>query len=126
MWAARAPRVLYPRGFSAIYEMGEHVNRALASPGRTIAPSAFVKNLRVLSKTFRKGRQEDAHEFARCLLEAMHKKCVDAARPKPPEAGRVGESGGERGVRSIPCTPPHFKRVTRLHSPFLIIHSSVT
>jgi ubiquitin carboxyl-terminal hydrolase 36/42 len=52
-------------GFSAIYEMGEHINRALASPGRTISPNAFVKNLRVLSKTFRKGRQEDAHEFAR-------------------------------------------------------------
>jgi ubiquitin carboxyl-terminal hydrolase 36/42 len=41
-------------GFSAIYEMGEHVNRALASPGRHIAPVNFVRNLRVLSKTFRK------------------------------------------------------------------------
>eukprot|EP00227_Mantoniella_beaufortii_P020801 CAMPEP_0197600748 /NCGR_PEP_ID=MMETSP1326-20131121/33910_1 /TAXON_ID=1155430 /ORGANISM="Genus nov. species nov., Strain RCC2288" /LENGTH=425 /DNA_ID=CAMNT_0043167883 /DNA_START=185 /DNA_END=1459 /DNA_ORIENTATION=- len=79
-------------GFSAIYEMGEHVNRALASPGRAIAPVSFVKNLRALSKTFRKGRQEDAHEFARCLLDAMHKKCVDAARPKPPEGSARSET----------------------------------
>jgi len=69
-------------GFSALYEMGEHIVRALNSSGRTIAPVAFVKNLRALSKTFRKGRQEDAHELARCLLDALHKKCVDNVRPK--------------------------------------------
>jgi ubiquitin carboxyl-terminal hydrolase 36/42 len=72
--------------------MGEHVNKALASPGRTISPCAFVRNLRLLSKTFRKGRQEDAHEFARCLLDAMHKKCVDVARPKPPEGSARSET----------------------------------
>ena len=71
--------------FSAIYEMGEHVCRALAGERRVVSPSAFVKNLRSISKTFRKGRQEDAHEFARCLLDAMHEKCVEHARPKPPK-----------------------------------------
>ena len=73
------------QSFSAIYEMGEHVCRALGGERRVVSPSAFVKNLRSISKTFRKGRQEDAHEFARCLLDAMHEKCVDAARPKPPK-----------------------------------------
>ena len=68
--------------FNALYELGEHIVRALSSSGRTIAPIAFVKNLRALSKTFRKGRQEDAHEFVRCLLDAMHKRCVDFVRPK--------------------------------------------
>ena len=69
-------------GFNALYELGEHIVRALNSSGRTIAPIAFVKNLRALSKTFRKGRQEDAHEFVRCLLDAMHKRCVDVVKPK--------------------------------------------
>ena len=32
--------------FSAIYEMGEHVCRALAGERRVVSPSAFVKNLR--------------------------------------------------------------------------------
>ena len=68
--------------FNALYELGEHIVRALNSSGRTIAPIAFVKNLRALSKTFRKGRQEDAHEFVRCLLDAMHKRCVDVVKPK--------------------------------------------
>ena len=80
--------------FSALYEMGEHVSRALGREGRrhTIAPATFVKNLRALSKTFRKGRQEDAHEFARCLLDAMHKRCVDAVRPKPKEGSARSET----------------------------------
>ncbi|EEH54020.1 uncharacterized protein MICPUCDRAFT_20295, partial [Micromonas pusilla CCMP1545] len=79
---------------NALYEMGEHVSRALGREGRrhTIAPATFVKNLRALSKTFRKGRQEDAHEFARCLLDAMHKRCVDAARPKPKEGSARSET----------------------------------
>lgn len=79
-------------GFNAIFEMGEHVTRALNAPGRAIAPVAFVKNLRALSKTFRKGRQEDAHEFTRCLLDAMHKRCVESARPKPPEGSPRSET----------------------------------
>ena len=40
-----------------------------------VPPTAFVKNIRALSKTFKKGRQEDSHEFARCLLDSMHKRC---------------------------------------------------
>ena len=80
--------------FDALFEMGEHVCKALraGSGGPAVAPVTFVKNLRSVSKTFRKGRQEDAHEFARCLLDAMHKRCVDAARPKPPEGSARAET----------------------------------
>ena len=79
--------------FNALYEIGEHVARALNSSGRTIAPVAFVKNLRALSKTFRKGRQEDAHELARCLLDAMHKKSVEIVKPKiSPNSARAETS----------------------------------
>ena len=79
--------------FNALYEIGEHVARALNSSGRTIAPVAFVKNLRALSKTFRKGRQEDAHELARCLLDAMHKKSVEIIKPKiSPNSARAETS----------------------------------
>tara|TARA_B100001996_G_scaffold43609_1_gene31490 strand:- start:417 stop:1394 length:978 start_codon:yes stop_codon:yes gene_type:complete len=79
--------------FNALYEIGEHVARALNSSGRTIAPVAFVKNMRALSKTFRKGRQEDAHELARCLLDAMHKKSVEIVKPKiSPNSARAETS----------------------------------
>lgn len=78
--------------FNAMYEIGEHVARALNSSGRTIAPTAVVKNMRALSKTFRKGRQEDAHELARCLLDAMHKKCVELVKPKISPNSARGET----------------------------------
>ena len=84
--------------------MGEHVNRALNAPGRAIAPVAFVKTC-ALSKTFRKGRQEDAHEFARCLLDAMHKRCVEAARPKPRGIPSKRDHVRVAGVRRSPAQP---------------------
>ena len=52
----------------------EHVKRALCGPSRSpvVSPDRIVKNLRSLSRLFRPGRQEDAHEFARLLMSAMH------------------------------------------------------
>ena len=85
-------------GFDAVYEMGEHICRALGGGDgngnvpRAIAPVSLVKNLRSISKTFRKGRQEDAHEFARCVLDAMHKRQCDAATPKVKEGSRRSET----------------------------------
>ena len=85
-------------GFDAVYEMGEHICRALGGGDgngkgpRAIAPVSLVKNLRSVSKTFRKGRQEDAHEFARCVLDAMHKRQCDAATPKVKEGSRRSET----------------------------------
>lgn len=33
---------------------------------------------------FRLGRQEDAHEYLRCLLDAMHESCLAHLKPRPP------------------------------------------
>lgn len=79
-------------GFNPVYEMGEHICRALNGGNGAIAPIGLVKNLRALSKTFRKGRQEDAHEFARCLLDAMHKKICDVSKPKAKEGSARSET----------------------------------
>ena len=35
-------------------------------------------------RRFRLGRQEDSHEFLRCLLDAMHEACLKPLVPKPP------------------------------------------
>lgn len=60
-------------GFSALFEIAEHIKRALGAPGRVVSPASIVKNLRAIGRSFRLGRQEDAHEFARYLIEAMQK-----------------------------------------------------
>lgn len=37
------------------------------------------------SRSFRLGRQEDSHEFLRCLLDGMHEACLRRFKPnKPP------------------------------------------
>jgi hypothetical protein len=69
------------------------LNRQQAGQQRSVFPSAFVKGLRgafifqvlcnpaVIGKHFKNGRQEDAHEFLRCLLETMQKSSLAGLPP---------------------------------------------
>ncbi|CAO2839632.1 unnamed protein product [Amaranthus hypochondriacus] len=68
-------------GFCALCAMQKHVNRALQSTGRILAPKDLVSNLRCISRTFRNARQEDAHEYMIHLLESMHKCCLPSGVP---------------------------------------------
>ncbi|KAL2633666.1 hypothetical protein R1flu_005145 [Riccia fluitans] len=63
-------------GFCAFCALQEHVSQALTSAGRVVAPNKLAKNLRSISRSFRMCRQEDAHEYMRYLLEALHKCCI--------------------------------------------------
>ena len=60
--------------FDAMQVFQRHVNTVLRSPGGAIPPHMFSKSLKLLSgNKFRLGRQEDAHEYFRCLVESMEK-----------------------------------------------------
>jgi hypothetical protein len=59
----------------AMCEMEQHVQAALTST-RAIKPQRIVTKLKVWGKHFRKGRQEDAHEFLRYFTDAMQKACL--------------------------------------------------
>lgn len=50
--------------------------------GRVLQPRELVMNLRHVSKSFRIGRQEDAHEFFRLLVDAMQRSCLRKAHIK--------------------------------------------
>ena len=94
-------------GFSALFETAEHIKRALSSPGRVLAPRAIVQNLRAIGRTFRAGRQEDAHEFARHLMEGMQR---DASGRRPQPAGVadtsfVGQARARHPPRRTPTDP---------------------
>jgi ubiquitin carboxyl-terminal hydrolase 36/42 len=56
--------------FCAFCLLENHVKRAIDGPRGSIAPSDLNRNLRLISKSLRPGRQEDAHEFLRRLVEA--------------------------------------------------------
>ncbi|KAI7838812.1 hypothetical protein COHA_007427 [Chlorella ohadii] len=72
-------------GFYPIQLARELVSRSLAHHSRgPHAPLAFAKSLRRISRSFRLGRQEDAHEFLIALLDAMHEASIAHMQPKPP------------------------------------------
>jgi ubiquitin carboxyl-terminal hydrolase 36/42 len=78
-------------GFCAFCELAK-VSTALSSgSGRdAIRPKGMVLNVRTMGRQFRRGRQEDAHEFLRCLLDSMQKACLRMVPPKQPR--RVQET----------------------------------
>ncbi|KAG0327777.1 Ubiquitin carboxyl-terminal hydrolase 36 [Dissophora globulifera] len=55
----------------------KHVARCFShSMNEAIAPKVIVGRLRNIGKQFRIGRQEDSHEFARYLIDALQKSCL--------------------------------------------------
>ncbi|CAO3563070.1 unnamed protein product [Mortierella alpina] len=57
--------------------MEKHVSRCFThSMNDAITPKAIVGRLRNIGKQFRIGRQEDSHEFARHLIDALQKSCL--------------------------------------------------
>eukprot|EP01138_Halocafeteria_seosinensis_P006115 gb/GECG01006252.1/.p1 GENE.gb/GECG01006252.1/~~gb/GECG01006252.1/.p1 ORF type:complete len:762 (+),score=90.99 gb/GECG01006252.1/:1-2286(+) len=57
-----------------------------------IKPIPIIKRLPFINRSFSIGRQEDAHEFLRCLLYALHKAELKNAGLKESKAGRRGET----------------------------------
>mmetsp|Transcript_44398 Transcript_44398/g.172551 ORF Transcript_44398/g.172551 Transcript_44398/m.172551 type:complete len:729 (-) Transcript_44398:654-2840(-) len=49
---------------------------------RVVTPTSFVQNQRVICRTFKPGRQEDAHEFVRHVLDGMVKSSLRSSGRK--------------------------------------------
>ncbi|XP_070579458.1 ubiquitin carboxyl-terminal hydrolase 36-like [Ptychodera flava] len=60
-------------GFCMICELQRHVARAFHQSGSVIRPMIIIQKIKNIGKQFRYGHQEDAHEFLRCITEAMQK-----------------------------------------------------
>jgi len=69
--------------FDVMQIFSQHVNTVLRSPGAVVPPHKFSRSLRMLSSRFRLGRQEDAHEYFRCLVESMEKSYTSKVSKKP-------------------------------------------
>lgn len=62
--------------FCMLCEMEKHVKRIKNSSGSAIKPISIVQRLKYINKSFQFGRQEDAHEFLRYILDHMWKACL--------------------------------------------------
>lgn len=62
--------------FCMLCEMEKHIKRIKNSNGTPIKPISIVQRLKYINKSFQFGRQEDAHEFLRYIIDHMWKACL--------------------------------------------------
>ena len=63
-------------GFCMLCELEKHIKRAKSSNGDPIKPISIVQRLKYINKSFQYGRQEDAHELLRYIIDHMWKACL--------------------------------------------------
>ncbi|XP_074647848.1 uncharacterized protein LOC141903569 [Tubulanus polymorphus] len=64
-------------GFCMVCELQRHIKRCFENGGQTIRPHSILVKLKLIAKHMHWGRQEDAHEFLRYLVDAMQKACLN-------------------------------------------------
>ncbi|CAN8202066.1 unnamed protein product, partial [Coccothraustes coccothraustes] len=72
-------RACHQQGFCMMCIMEAHVNQVLHSPVSTILPLAVLKVFRRIGEHFQPGREEDAHDFLYCTVNAMQRACLSAS-----------------------------------------------
>ncbi len=73
--------------------MENHINKSLNAKGnRAFSPKPIVQKLQRISRNFRIGRQEDAHEFLRTFIDAMQKASLKVAGMNPNDNSRLAET----------------------------------
>ncbi|KAM7002015.1 ubiquitin carboxyl-terminal hydrolase 42-like [Passerculus sandwichensis] len=66
----------HQQGFCMMCTMESHVRKVLSSSATAILPGAVLRDLKFIGEEFEYGRQENAYEFLRCTLDAMHRACL--------------------------------------------------
>jgi ubiquitin C-terminal hydrolase len=68
-------------GFCALErQLHRHLESSKTS-SQAVRPTDFVTRLKSIARHFRPGRQEDAHEFLRYLIEALQRACLRGSPP---------------------------------------------
>jgi len=70
--------------FCALCAFEDHLSKYFKNNTKAIKPYDLIKNIKLINKKFQIGRQEDAQEFLRDLVEAFQKSCTGFLE-KPPQ-----------------------------------------
>eukprot|EP00887_Chlorella_sp_A99_P006830 scaffold2.g6830.t1 len=73
-------------GFDPLAMMRDLAARSLRARAHVISPVLHARTLKKVNRSFRLGRQEDAHEYLIALLDALHERSIGGLVPKPPPA----------------------------------------
>jgi ubiquitin carboxyl-terminal hydrolase 36/42 len=106
-------------GFCMMCILEKHVARA-TSTGGAISPQEIVQNLRKIAPGFRPGRQEDAHEFLRFVIEGAQKSCLvhlqkEKVPPREAQTTVIGNIFGGYLQSQVSC-------IFNVHSSSLFIY----
>ncbi|XP_005096603.1 ubiquitin carboxyl-terminal hydrolase 36 isoform X2 [Aplysia californica] len=64
------------KDFCMMCEVQDHIRTSLDCGGRSIKPHSMLQKLRCIAKHMKWGRQEDAHEFLRFLVDHLQQSCL--------------------------------------------------
>ena len=64
-------------GYDYAFALAEVIRGIHASKGKAIRPSPIIANLSGINKTFKIGKQSDAHEFFQCLVSKCHQSLLN-------------------------------------------------
>eukprot|EP00290_Baffinella_frigidus_P020992 CAMPEP_0180191048 /NCGR_PEP_ID=MMETSP0987-20121128/1216_1 /TAXON_ID=697907 /ORGANISM="non described non described, Strain CCMP2293" /LENGTH=475 /DNA_ID=CAMNT_0022145537 /DNA_START=62 /DNA_END=1485 /DNA_ORIENTATION=+ len=84
--------------FDALAAMERHVVQVFSEKKSTLKPSAFTGALSKIGSKLRIGRQEDAHEFLRLVMEGMHLADLGAVRFDSSPYSRHAQTGVMHGI----------------------------
>uniref|UniRef100_A0A8C5G5K5 Ubiquitin carboxyl-terminal hydrolase n=1 Tax=Gouania willdenowi TaxID=441366 RepID=A0A8C5G5K5_GOUWI len=73
-------KTCHESGFCMMCTMQNHIIQVFANSGNVIKPIGVLNELKRIAKHFRYGRQEDAHEFLQCTVDAMQKSCLPGTK----------------------------------------------
>ena len=84
--------------YDAMAAMERHVATALSTEKGAIRPTTIVNNLKKIGPRLKVGRQEDAHEFNRLLIECMHVADLGAYNFTASPYSRPAQTGVLHGI----------------------------
>jgi len=110
-----------PGGVDILQMTQDQIVNSFRTTRGAMPPVPHAKSLRQISRSFRLGRQEDAHEYLRCLLDALHESCLKGMTPRPPpeitQTTLINQIFGGRLCSQVKCLDCKYESNT--YEPFL-------